>query len=263
MDNYLKEGILAAKEGDKSRAFALLKRASEIPATSEQAWLWLSSVVNDDPERLYCLNNVLRINPQNAAAQRGAAVLRQKGIFPAVPAYPDTQIKAPVQSFNPEPASRSLSSVPSSASPSSYVESERAQGSSVPVVASSPKQQPGYETDWKKQEMAGYFEYAVMELANKKPYKSVEKSLIGRGASLEVAKAVVKEADDAVCKARREGYKKRMKRGFLWTVVGIILTCGTFMFADSLGGKYVLFYGAIIYGFIDFVIGLIGWLANW
>ena len=68
MDNYLQEGIAAAKAGDKPRAFDLLTRASENPATSEQAWLWLSSVVKDDEERLFCLNNVLRINPANAAA---------------------------------------------------------------------------------------------------------------------------------------------------------------------------------------------------
>ncbi len=91
MDNYLQQGIVLAKAGDKPRAFDLLMRASQIPATSEQAWLWLSSVVNDDSERLFCLDNVLRINSDNAVAKRGAAILRQKGIFPAVPIYPEPQ----------------------------------------------------------------------------------------------------------------------------------------------------------------------------
>ena len=104
MDNYLQEGIAAAKAGDKSRAFDLLTRASEIPATSEQAWLWLSSVVQDDSERLYCLNYVLRINPANTAAKRGADILRQKGIFPAIPIYPEPLMKASAQNFNPKPA---------------------------------------------------------------------------------------------------------------------------------------------------------------
>ena len=251
--NYLQEGIIAAKAGDKPRAFDLLTRASENPVTSEQAWLWLSSVVNDDSERLFCLNNVLRINPENMAAQRGSAMLRQKGIFPAIP---EPTKKAPVQDFNPKPVP------PKSAYFSlGYEAPARTQTSPVPVVAPKP-QQPSYETDWKKQELAGYFDYAVMELANKKSYKAVEKSLISHGASPEIAKAVLKDADDAVCKARRAGYKKRMTRGFLWTVVGIIITCGTYVFADSLGGKYYMFYGATIFGFIDFVIGFFGWLAN-
>ncbi|MFT3893379.1 MAG: hypothetical protein QM730_17260 [Anaerolineales bacterium] len=33
-------------------------------------------------------------------------------------------------------------------------------------------------------------------------------------------------------------------------------------FADKLGGGSVLFWGAIAYGLIDFVAGLIGWLSN-
>jgi len=256
MDNYLQEGITAAKAGDKPRAFDLLTRASEVPATSEQAWLWLSSVVKDDAERLFCLNNVLRINSENKAAQRGAEMLRQKGIFPAVPVYPESQKKTPLQDFNPKPAS------PQPAFPSlRYEYPERTQTSPVPVVPPKP-QQPSYETDWQKQEVAGYYESAVMGLANKRSTKAMEKSLISRGASPEVAKAVVKQADDAVCKARREGYKKRMKRGFIWTVVGIVLTCGTFWLAESLGGRYYLFYGAIGIGLMDFVIGFFGWLAN-
>lgn len=257
MDNYLREGVEAAKAGDKSRAFDLLTRASEIPATSEQAWLWLSSVVNDDAERLYCLNNVLRINPINTAAQRGAEMLKQKGISPAMPVYPESPMKASVQNFNPKPAA------PQPAFSSFRYESpEQTQTSPVPVVPPKPQQQPSYETDWKKQEVAGYYESAMMGLANKRSTKAMEKSLISRGASPEIAKAVVKQADDVVCKARREGYKKRMKRGFLWTVVGIILTCGTFWFAESLGGRYFLFYGAIGIGLMDFVIGFFGWLAN-
>jgi len=68
MDNDLQQGILAAKAGDKPRAFDLLTRASQVPATSEQAWLWLSSVVNDDSERLFCLDSALRINATNVPA---------------------------------------------------------------------------------------------------------------------------------------------------------------------------------------------------
>jgi hypothetical protein len=256
MDNYLQEGITAAKAGDKPRAFDLLTRASEIPATSEQAWLWLSSVVKDDSERLFCLNKVLRINPRNTAAKRGADIFRQKGILPAIPAYPESPMRASVQNFNPEPPA------PQPAFSSFRYESpEQTQTSPVPVVPPKP-QQPSYETDWQKQEVAGYYESAVMGLANKRSTKAMEKSLISRGASPEIAKAVVKQADDAVCKARREGYKKRMKRGFMWTVIGVVLTCGTLWFAESLGGRYYLFYGAIGIGLMDFVIGFFGWLAN-
>jgi len=253
MEDYLQQGIQAAKAGDKPRAFDLLTRASEVPATSEKAWLWLSSVVNDDSERLFCLNNVLKINSDNTTAQRGAEMLRQKGIFPAVPVYPVSQQR---QDFTPRQVSSPRTSQ------ANFPSSTRNQTASAPVavVASPPK--PSYETDWQKQELSGLFQYAAMELANKKPRQMVEKLLVGRGASLETAKTIVKDAQYAVKKLLREKYKARMKRGFILTVIGIVITCGTYTFADSLGGRYVLFYGPVIFGLIDLVAGFFGWLFN-
>lgn len=255
MDNSLQQGIMAAKAGDKCRAFDLLTRAADDPATSEQAWLWLSSVVNDDPERLYCLNNVLRINPNNDAAKRGAALLRQKGVFPSIPVYPETQRAAPAQGGAPQQYPSSKSSQVNSAAPA------RTQTVSTPVTTSKP-QQPSYETDWKKQELSGLYKQAFMELANKRSQRVVESSLISQGASPETAKMVVKDAEYAVRKIRREKYKKRMLRGLAWTIVGTIITCVTYTFADSLGGKFVVVYGAIIFGVIDFIAGLFGWIFN-
>jgi hypothetical protein len=253
MDNYLQQGILAVKAGDKPRAFDLLTRASEVPATSEKAWLWLSSVVNDDSERLFCLNNVLKINSDNTTAQRGAEMLRQKGVFPAVPVYPESQQR---QDFT----SRQISSPkPTQVSFPSFTRNQTA-SAPVAVVAKSPHS--SYETDWKKQELSGLFQYAVMELASNKSRQVVEKLLVGRGASPETAKTVVMDAQYAVKKAQREKYKKRMTRGFLWSVAGVVITCGTYVFADSLGGRYYLFYGAVIFGLIDLVAGFIGWLFN-
>ena len=256
MDNYLQQGIMAAKAGDNPRAFDLLTRAAEVPATSEQAWLWLSSVVGDDSERLFCLDNVLRINSDNTAAQRGAAILRQKGIFPAVPIYPAPQRIASVQDFASKHIPSPKQSQVNIATPT------RTQTAPVPVIVTTPPQQSNYETDWKKQELSGLIQYAAMELSSNKPHQMVEKLLVSRGASLEIAKTIVKDAQYAVKKVRREKYKKRMTRGLLWTIAGVVITCGTYAFASELGGKFVLFYGAIIFGFIDFIVGLIGWLSN-
>ncbi|HEY1012370.1 MAG TPA: hypothetical protein VGE07_06650, partial [Herpetosiphonaceae bacterium] len=43
----------------------------------EQAWLWLSGVEDSDPRKIAALNEVLRINPANAAAWRGLELLNQ------------------------------------------------------------------------------------------------------------------------------------------------------------------------------------------
>jgi hypothetical protein len=53
-----------------------------------------------------------------------------------------------------------------------------------------------------------------------------------------------------------------MIRGLLWTVGGIIVTALTYAFASQLGGTYFIFYGAIIFGLIDFFVGLTGWIAD-
>lgn len=258
MDNDLHQGIIAAKAGDKPRAFDLLTRASQVPGTSEQAWLWLSSVVNDDSERLFCLDSALRINADNVPAQRGAAILRQKGVFPAIPAYPEPQKTVSTQGLTSKnissPKSSQVYSVPSTRT--------QTMNTPVPTTTSTSQQKPSYETDWKKQELSGFFQYAVMELSNNKSQREVEKLVVSRGASPEVAKTIVNDAQYVIRKARREKYKKRMLRGLLWTTIGIVITCGTLVFASELGGRYVLFYGPIIFGVIDLVIGIIGWLTN-
>jgi hypothetical protein len=256
MDNYLQQGIMAAKAGDKPRAFDLLTRASEIPETSEQAWLWLSSVVKDDSERLFCLDHVLRINPNHVNAQRGAAMFRQKGICPAVPIYPEAPRAAVEQDFTPKQVP------PSKISQVNFPSSARTQAAPVPVIPAIPTPRPSYEADWEKKELSALYQYAVMELASNKSLKEVEKLLMGRGALPNVAKTVAMDAQYVVRKSRCEKYKKRMTRGFLWTVAGVVITCITYYFASELGGRFYLFYGAIGFGLIDFIAGFFGWLFN-
>jgi hypothetical protein len=256
MDSYLQQGIAAAKAGDTSRAFDLLTRASQHPANAEQAWLWLSSVVGDDSERLFCLDSVLRVNPGNKAAQRGAALLRQQGIFPAVPVYPEPQRAAPRQE---------ISSRPNLSPKSSQVNFASLAGTAkepVPIVQPRAQTSSTFEMDWNRQDHSGLFEYAAMELANQKSRQQIEKELVSRGASPKEAKTIVGDAQYALKKGRRDKYKKRLTRGLIWTILGVVITCGTYTFASELGGKFYIFYGAIIFGVIDFVIGLIGWLTN-
>ena len=88
MGEILRQGIIAAKAGQKEKAFYLLSRATQDASTAEQAQIWLSGVVEHDSERLFCLENALRANSNNNTAKRGAALLRQKEVFPAPPSSP-------------------------------------------------------------------------------------------------------------------------------------------------------------------------------
>ncbi len=74
----VKKGIEAYKEGQRDEAQRLLTQAVELDERNEKAWLWLSGAVDNDEDRRVCLENVLALNPDNAAARRGLAHLITK-----------------------------------------------------------------------------------------------------------------------------------------------------------------------------------------
>ena len=72
----IEEGIAALISGRKAQARLLLGQALEADPHSEKGWLWLSGAVETDEERRFCLRQVLSVNEQNPAAQKG---LRELG----------------------------------------------------------------------------------------------------------------------------------------------------------------------------------------
>ena len=77
VNELVREGIKALKAGDRAQARASLLRALEIDERNEQAWLWLSAVVDKPAEQEICLENVLTLNPANEHAQRGLQKVRE------------------------------------------------------------------------------------------------------------------------------------------------------------------------------------------
>jgi len=67
-EQLLRAGVKAAQEGRRSEAKALLLRVTEVEPENENAWLWLASISEYPEELLVFLNNVLRVNPENARA---------------------------------------------------------------------------------------------------------------------------------------------------------------------------------------------------
>jgi hypothetical protein len=107
-DLLTQQGITALQANDKARAHDLLGKALHIEPHNEQAWLWLSGAVQSDAERRYCLERVLVLNPHNAAAQRGIAILPA-----ALPVSPFPEQTPPAA---PEPAP-ALSAPPAGPAP--------------------------------------------------------------------------------------------------------------------------------------------------
>jgi hypothetical protein len=86
--NPLQAGIAAAREGRRAEARTLLMQALQTNSRSEQAWLWMSAVVETDTERQACLEQVLAINPHNQTAQVGLDKIKAGSSAPgAQPPY--------------------------------------------------------------------------------------------------------------------------------------------------------------------------------
>lgn len=74
----LREGIAAAKAGQRERARALLTRVTNLDAGNVSAWLWLSGVTGDPLEQETYLKKVLALEPGHVAAQKGLASVQQR-----------------------------------------------------------------------------------------------------------------------------------------------------------------------------------------
>ena len=61
--------------GQRQRARDLLTRLLKIDQENPNYWLWMSSVVDTKKEKIFCLENTLRLDPDNIDAQRGSILL--------------------------------------------------------------------------------------------------------------------------------------------------------------------------------------------
>ncbi len=77
--NALRDAIMAARIGNRDQALVLLLQAVEQEPRNEEAWLWLSRMVDADEQRVECLRHVIEINPGNQAAQAEIERLQKNG----------------------------------------------------------------------------------------------------------------------------------------------------------------------------------------
>jgi membrane protein YdbS with pleckstrin-like domain len=79
------QGIAALKAGDKVEARKWLELAVKRNPNDFTAWLWLSGSMEKEQDRLDCLQQVLRVVPNNAAAAAGIARINAGKEATAVP----------------------------------------------------------------------------------------------------------------------------------------------------------------------------------
>jgi tetratricopeptide (TPR) repeat protein len=94
MSNELQKAIELYKAGDKAQSRLYLLKIIRDEPNNEQAWGWLSNTAEKKDERIYCLQQVLRINPKNSAAGKLLTELETDNWIAMVPAN-TTQIVTP------------------------------------------------------------------------------------------------------------------------------------------------------------------------
>ncbi len=83
MNSQTQQGIAALKAGNRKAAQQILGTVVTENPQDIQAWLWLSGAVEQDEERINCLQQVLRLDPGNQAAARGLAQILERRTKPA------------------------------------------------------------------------------------------------------------------------------------------------------------------------------------
>jgi hypothetical protein len=77
-DELVEQAVSAFKAGRKAEARSILESVVEQNQNHEQAWLYLSGLVDSLEEQEICLENVLALNPNNQKAKQGLEAVRQK-----------------------------------------------------------------------------------------------------------------------------------------------------------------------------------------
>jgi len=74
-DDQIKQAIAAIKAGDKNTGSQILHDILKMDRNNLLAWLWMSACVDKKEDKIYCLREVLRIDPDNNNAKMGIAHL--------------------------------------------------------------------------------------------------------------------------------------------------------------------------------------------
>lgn len=78
IEELMQVGIQAARQGNKKNARMIFQQVLASDKQNERAWLWMAAVAENPADRINYLQTVLKINPNNARAQRELSQHKQK-----------------------------------------------------------------------------------------------------------------------------------------------------------------------------------------
>jgi hypothetical protein len=299
MSDLLQQGAAALKAGDKAGARRLFGRAIRENRQDARAWLRLSDAVENNRERLICLHKVLAIDPGNKTARRAIDKLHPKAPRrPAPKSPPAKALRKPqrepkpehmlrpelkhshlfatltdrVQSDGlqdihdrPDSSPRPASTQPKTthSTPGTSPARHTPQFSPIPLTDLDHSKSLDKLSPEVQRALKGYVQLIAQELRNGKKRQVIVEQLTGRGFPRQAIEELVKEVAQVVNRVQIRNYRKRMGRGLLITIAGVLGACITTYFIDGgFGGISCIVYLVVLGGLVDFVGGLIGWLAH-
>ncbi|MBR5822608.1 MAG: hypothetical protein IKY67_00515 [Paludibacteraceae bacterium] len=101
------------------------------------------------------------------------------------------------------------------------------------------------------------YEYtANLMFEQKKNQSETKEILIEQGLTAEDADIVITNLQEQMKQAKNSAANKNMIYGALWCVGGLLVTAITYSVASENGGTYIVTWGAVIFGAIQFFKGL-------
>lgn len=95
-EEELRQAIDLIKSGKKQDSIPILKGILKTDKNNERAWMWMSACVDSTEDKRYCLQEVLRIDPNNETAKSALDRLQPMPIVDDIvtqPPDPFNQIK--------------------------------------------------------------------------------------------------------------------------------------------------------------------------
>jgi hypothetical protein len=99
------------------------------------------------------------------------------------------------------------------------------------------------------------YAFAAEQMKNGSSPQQIQGMLVEKGLDQESAATVVSNLTRMRSEAVRDAGKKNMLYGALWCIGGIVVTGATYSAASD-GGTYIVAWGAIVFGAIQFFRGL-------
>ena len=105
--DQLNNAVQLIKAGNKQAALPILREVVQADPNNENAWLWLFSCVEKPEQKKFCLQQALKINPDNQNTQKALDKLTASLPTPPAPAAPPPPVMPPAPATAPPEPSRS------------------------------------------------------------------------------------------------------------------------------------------------------------